>query len=117
GVSRREESLPCWSLVVGRRSFVAGAAQQHLGNAEGVARRARWDAIRGSYNSLSLDGPSNYRSPGSRTSARHAARRGGKALMRVLIAGHSLGEIGGVQRYERDLASWLLACGHSPVVY
>jgi hypothetical protein len=37
--------------------------------------------------------------------------------MRVLSAGHSLGEIGGVQRYERDLASWLLACGHSPVVY
>jgi hypothetical protein len=37
--------------------------------------------------------------------------------MRVLIAGHSLGEIGGVQRYERDLASWLLKCGHSPVVY
>ena len=37
--------------------------------------------------------------------------------MRVLIAGHSLGEIGGVQRYERDLASWLLANGHSPVVY
>ena len=37
--------------------------------------------------------------------------------MRVLIAGHSLGEIGGVQRYERDLASWLLAGGHSPVVY
>ncbi len=37
--------------------------------------------------------------------------------MRVLIAGHSLGEIGGVQRYERDLATWLLACGHAPVVY
>jgi hypothetical protein len=37
--------------------------------------------------------------------------------MRVLIAGHSLGEIGGVQRYERDLASWLLARGHSPVVF
>ena len=37
--------------------------------------------------------------------------------MRVLIAGRSLGEIGGVQRYERDLASWLLARGHSPVVY
>jgi len=37
--------------------------------------------------------------------------------MRVLIAGHSLGEIGGVQSYERDLASWLLARGHSPVVY
>jgi len=37
--------------------------------------------------------------------------------MRVLIAGHSLGEIGGVQRYEHDLAAWLLAGGHSPVVY
>jgi len=37
--------------------------------------------------------------------------------MRVLIAGHSFGEIGGVQRYERDLASWLLANGHSPVIY
>jgi hypothetical protein len=35
----------------------------------------------------------------------------------VLIAGHSLGEIGGVQRYERDLASWLLAHDHAPVVY
>jgi len=37
--------------------------------------------------------------------------------MRVLIAGQSLGEIGGVQTYERDLASWLLARGHSPIVY
>ena len=37
--------------------------------------------------------------------------------MRVLIAGHSLSEIGGVQTYERDLASWLLAHGHSPIVY
>jgi hypothetical protein len=37
--------------------------------------------------------------------------------MRVLIAGHSLGETGGVQTYERDLASWLLARGHSPIVY
>jgi glycosyltransferase involved in cell wall biosynthesis len=37
--------------------------------------------------------------------------------MRVLIAGHSLGEIGGVQTYERDLASWLLRRGHSPIVY
>lgn len=37
--------------------------------------------------------------------------------MRVLIAGHSLGVVGGVQVYERDLASWLLAQGHSPVVY
>jgi hypothetical protein len=37
--------------------------------------------------------------------------------MRVLIAGHSLGEIGGVQRYEYDLASWLLAHGHSPIVF
>jgi Glycosyltransferase Family 4 len=37
--------------------------------------------------------------------------------MRVLIAGHSLSENGGVQIYERDLASWLLARGHSPIVY
>jgi len=37
--------------------------------------------------------------------------------MRVLIAGHSLDEVGGVQSYERDLASWLLARGHAPVVY
>jgi hypothetical protein len=37
--------------------------------------------------------------------------------MRVLIAGHSLGEIGGVQRYEYDLASWLLSRGHSPIVF
>jgi hypothetical protein len=37
--------------------------------------------------------------------------------MRVLIAGHSLGEIGGVQAYERDLASWLLGRGHSPIIY
>lgn len=37
--------------------------------------------------------------------------------MRVLIAGHSLATIGGVQVYERDLASWLLAWGHSPIVY
>jgi hypothetical protein len=37
--------------------------------------------------------------------------------MRILIAGQSLGEIGGVQTYERDLASWLLARGHSPIVY
>jgi hypothetical protein len=37
--------------------------------------------------------------------------------MRVLIAGHSLGPIGGVQVYERDLASWLLARGHAPIVY
>ena len=37
--------------------------------------------------------------------------------MRVLIAGHSLHEIAGVQSYERDLASWLLARGHSPIVY
>jgi glycosyltransferase involved in cell wall biosynthesis len=37
--------------------------------------------------------------------------------MRVLIAGHSLSEIGGVQRYEHELASWLLAHGHSPVVF
>ncbi|HEV7488747.1 MAG TPA: glycosyltransferase [Thermoanaerobaculia bacterium] len=37
--------------------------------------------------------------------------------MRILIAGHSLGAIGGVQRYEYELASWLLARGHSPVVF
>jgi len=37
--------------------------------------------------------------------------------MRVLIAGQTLGPIGGVQTYERDLASWLLDHGHSPVVY
>jgi hypothetical protein len=37
--------------------------------------------------------------------------------MRVLIAGHSLDEVGGVQSYERDLAAWLLARGHAPVVY
>ncbi|HEV7426471.1 MAG TPA: glycosyltransferase [Thermoanaerobaculia bacterium] len=37
--------------------------------------------------------------------------------MRVLIAGHWLDEIGGVQTYERDLASWLLAGGHSPVIF
>jgi hypothetical protein len=37
--------------------------------------------------------------------------------MRVLIAGHSLGVTGGVQRYEYELASWLLSRGHSPVVF
>jgi len=37
--------------------------------------------------------------------------------MRILIAGHTLGPIGGVQAYERDLASWLLERGHSPIVY
>jgi hypothetical protein len=37
--------------------------------------------------------------------------------MRVLIATHSLAEIGGVQTYERDLATWLIARGHSVVVY
>lgn len=36
---------------------------------------------------------------------------------RVLIAGHSLTAIGGVQAYERDLAAWLLRRGHAPVVY
>src|SRR5262249_10850952 len=51
------------------------------------------------------------------SSARRDARRGGKALMRVLIAGHALDEIGGVQVYERDLAAWLLAHGHAPGVY
>ena len=37
--------------------------------------------------------------------------------MRVLIAGQSLGAIGGVQTYERDLATWLLGRGHTPIVY
>jgi hypothetical protein len=37
--------------------------------------------------------------------------------MRVLIASHSLAEVGGVQTYERDLAGWLIARGHSVVVY
>jgi len=37
--------------------------------------------------------------------------------MRVLIAGLGFDEIGGVQTYERDLASWLLAHGHAPIVY
>ena len=37
--------------------------------------------------------------------------------MRVLIAGHALSAMGGVQSSERDLARWLLAQGHSPVVY
>jgi hypothetical protein len=37
--------------------------------------------------------------------------------MRVLIAGLGFDEIGGVQTYERDLASWLLDQGHAPIVY
>ena len=37
--------------------------------------------------------------------------------MRVLIAGQTLSMMGGVQAYERDLALWLLAQGHSPVIY
>ncbi|HEY4642709.1 MAG TPA: glycosyltransferase [Thermoanaerobaculia bacterium] len=37
--------------------------------------------------------------------------------MRVLIASHYLAAMGGVQSSERDLALWLLARGHSPVVY
>jgi len=37
--------------------------------------------------------------------------------MRFLIAGRSFAVSGGVQTYERDLAVWLLAHGHSPVVY
>ncbi len=37
--------------------------------------------------------------------------------MRVLIAGQSQTDIGGVQRYERELASWLLERGHLPIVY
>jgi glycosyltransferase involved in cell wall biosynthesis len=37
--------------------------------------------------------------------------------MRVLIAGHWADDIGGIQTYERDLASWLIAGGHSPVIF
>jgi hypothetical protein len=37
--------------------------------------------------------------------------------MRILIAGQTLGPFGGVQTYERDLATWLLDHGHSPIVY
>jgi hypothetical protein len=37
--------------------------------------------------------------------------------MRVLIANHSLGSVGGTQTSVRDLAFWLLAHGHSPVVF
>jgi hypothetical protein len=37
--------------------------------------------------------------------------------MRVLIAGQWLDDIGGMQVYERDLATWLLANGHSAVIY
>ncbi|HSY50237.1 MAG TPA: glycosyltransferase [Thermoanaerobaculia bacterium] len=44
-------------------------------------------------------------------------RTDGERPIRVLIASHSLGAIGGVQTYERDLAEWLLGHGHAPVVY
>ncbi|MEO8383374.1 MAG: glycosyltransferase [Acidobacteriota bacterium] len=37
--------------------------------------------------------------------------------MRILITAGSLDAVGGVQVYVRDLAAWLLARGHSPVVY
>jgi hypothetical protein len=37
--------------------------------------------------------------------------------MRVLITNASLDALGGTQAYVRDLAFWLLAQGHSPVVY
>lgn len=37
--------------------------------------------------------------------------------MRVLITTSSLDAVGGVQVYVRDLAAWLLARDHSPVVY
>lgn len=37
--------------------------------------------------------------------------------MRILITCGSLDSVGGVQAYTRDLAAWLLAHGHSPIVY
>jgi len=37
--------------------------------------------------------------------------------MRVLITNGSLGHVAGTQAYVRDLASWLLDRGHSPIVY
>jgi glycosyl transferase family 4 len=37
--------------------------------------------------------------------------------MRVLITNGSLGHIAGTQAYIRDLGSWLLDRGHSPIVY
>lgn len=37
--------------------------------------------------------------------------------MRVLITSGALGQVGGMQAYVRDLAAWLLARGHTPVVY
>src|SRR5207237_691889 len=49
--------------------------------------------------------------------AAHAAKIEQARLLASLIPGHSLVEMGGVQRYERDLALWLLRRGHSPVVY
>src|SRR5436305_15140039 len=41
---------------------------------------------------------------------------GREHAMRVLITNHSLGFMGGVNAYTRDVASWLLKHGHSPVV-
>ena len=37
--------------------------------------------------------------------------------MRVLITNHALALIGGAQAYTYDLAAWLLAHGHSPIVF
>ncbi len=37
--------------------------------------------------------------------------------VRVLITSGSLDVVGGVQAYVRDLAAWLLAHGHAPIVY
>jgi hypothetical protein len=37
--------------------------------------------------------------------------------VRVLITSGALGQVGGMQAYVRDLAAWLLARGHTPVVY
>jgi hypothetical protein len=37
--------------------------------------------------------------------------------VRILITNASLGAVGGTQAYVRDLASWLLDQGHSPIVY
>lgn len=39
------------------------------------------------------------------------------AAVRILITCGSLDSVGGVQAYTRDLAAWLLARGHSPIVY
>src|SRR5207247_6783103 len=52
-----------------------------------------------------------------RSVARRAARMGREHAMRVLITNHALALIGGAQAYSRDLATWLLAHGHSPIVF